>query len=182
MARRLFAGVAVEASAELLEQLEECRRVLGGKIRWVRPELWHLTLAFFGATQPERIPLLGEIVAATTNDFDGSIPMDIGGLELWGNARRGVLLVKMESPMLIELQSKLARRLGEAGIRLEERRFVPHLTLGRTRQGEHIGNSWQHCRELPEHRQTAHHLILFESVFTTNGVAYRHLNQYPLSI
>ncbi|NLB65595.1 MAG: RNA 2',3'-cyclic phosphodiesterase [Lentisphaerae bacterium] len=179
---RLFAGVEIEPTEALLAQLEECRQVLGGSIRWVPPEQWHLTLAFFGATDPERIPLLDEILAATAREFDGPIPLDLGGITMWGNERRGVLIVKIEAPALVELQANLARRLREAGMPADEREYVPHLTLGRTKQGERTGHSWRHCRELPGHRQTVGRIILFESKFVAGGVVYSHRNQYPLTI
>ena len=62
--RRLFAGIAVEATEALREVAGALRRELRGeRIRWVPPENLHLTLEFFGEIEEGRIAELEAALA-----------------------------------------------------------------------------------------------------------------------
>ena len=63
--KRLFAGVAVAAAEPLRRALADLQaRLRGEAIRWTRLENLHLTVEFFGATDPARIPELEAALAA----------------------------------------------------------------------------------------------------------------------
>ncbi|MBS1212856.1 MAG: putative 2-5 ligase [Proteobacteria bacterium] len=95
--------------------------------RWVNPAKLHMTLAFLGDIEPDRLEQL-KCIGDSINQPVGSFILE--RLELW---RSGVLsLVPSVQPEgLIALAQSLSERLREGGFRLEKRPFLPHLTLAR---------------------------------------------------
>jgi 2'-5' RNA ligase len=130
--KRLFAGVAVAAPEPLRRALENLRmRLRGETIRWTRLDNLHLTVEFFGATAPARIPELSAALAAAAAR---AAPFELrwGGWGTFGPPRQPrVLWLGVDAPGLAELHEAVAAALRAAGRTPEARPFAPHLTLGR---------------------------------------------------
>lgn len=103
------------------------------RLRWCRPETWHVTLAFFGEVPEDNLDdlkdRLGRAAARNT-------PMELalaggghfGGRTLW----TGVQGERDRLGRLAESVNSVARR---CHIKVDERPFRPHLTLARVRDG-----------------------------------------------
>ena len=101
------------------------------RLRWCRPETWHVTLAFFGDVSEDSLADLKERLgrAAARNT-----PMELalaggghfGGRTLW----TGVQGERDRLGRLAESVNSVARR---CHIKVDERPFRPHLTLARVR-------------------------------------------------
>ncbi len=159
---RLF--VALEVPRNLRDELAKRARDVRAdlpKVRWVRPEAMHLTLAFLGETDEGLLPALDrelEPATATVPSFElrlhglGALPPRGKARVLWagfaaaggrraGGRRSGDPAAEAPEPpaRLAELQKAVTRAVRQAaGIepdrRLPERRpFRPHLTLARLR-------------------------------------------------
>ena len=130
--KRLFAGVAVAAEESLRRAVADLQaRLRGEEIRWTRPENLHLTVEFFGATDPARIPELESALAAAAAR---AAPFELrwGGWGTFGPPRQPrVLWLGVDAPGLEELHEAVAAELRAAGRTPEARPFAPHLTLGR---------------------------------------------------
>jgi 2'-5' RNA ligase len=126
---RLFCAVAADeevkaAAAGVVARL----RAAPGDYRWVDPRDMHVTLRFFGETDPARLP---EIEARMRAAASCASPFEIifggvGAFDSFEDAR--VVWIGLESG-LTPLKS-LADALGYD----EPRPFFPHLTLGRRRR------------------------------------------------
>lgn len=166
-ARRLFAGVRVDATEALRELLAELRREWAGeRVRWTRPENWHLTVEFFGETPEAEIPRLEAALAKAA----GQAPpfgMEIGGLGTFGSPRHPrVVWLGIESAGLRALHAAVEAALREAGWQPEAREFAPHLTLGRIERPQEprrFAETADRLRGWAAERQAAKELILFES-------------------
>lgn len=109
-------------------------------VRWVPPDLLHLTLKFLGEVQSESVSSIEEVlerVAGTTGPFS----MEIGGFGAFPTIRRPrVLWVGVvPSPVLRCLKHDLEWALSDPGFGREARAFHPHLTLGRAGANEGAG-------------------------------------------
>ena len=107
-------------------------RQQGFPVRWVSPDLIHLTLKFLGEVRPEAvegIDRVAETVAAATAPFS----MRIGGFGAFPTIRRPRVLwmAADPSPALRCLKQDLEWALSEQGFERETRAFHPHFTLGR---------------------------------------------------
>ena len=165
--RRLFAGVKVEATDALRGLVAELKNDLAGeRIRWVRPENLHLTVAFFGETAEDEIPRLAAVLAKAT---EGTPPfeMEIGGLGTFGSPRHPrVVWLGIKSEELVRLYDCVKQELLETGWPPENGEFAPHLTLGRIDRLKDVRRFAEMAgrrREWAAGKQAVKELILFES-------------------
>jgi 2'-5' RNA ligase len=108
-------------------------------VKWVTPENLHWTLQFLGDVDERDIPEVCQAVATAALEcevFDieargaGAFPSADRPRTLWIGAGEG-------TREMIVLHAAVERRLKKRGYRGEERRFVPHITLGRAgRKGQ----------------------------------------------
>ena len=185
MAKRLFAAVAIEASAALREVAENLRRELGSeRVRWERLRHPHATLWFFGSTAEERIPELQRALAAAAAQVP-VFTMKIRGVGTFGGPRhpRVVWLGLESGPGLADLFAAMVARLAPGGWEPEPRAFRPHLTLGRIsalRDARRFGETIERCREIAIPDQAVRELVLFESRLRPGGAEHVPLGRYAL--
>ena len=109
---------------------EETRRAL----RWVEPELLHLTLRFLGEFADAEVDRLRAALDAHVH----SVPLALTAHEVgtFGSGRRTRTVwfgVTGELERLAALATEVERAVVEAGAAPEERAFSPHITLARVR-------------------------------------------------
>ena len=130
---------------------------LGKTVRWVRPEGIHLTLKFMGDIEPEIVERVLEALPPAAARFS-PFELAISGLGVFPNAQRPRVLwagVQGGIETLSRLQQAVDDAVENIGLPKEDRRFSPHLTLGRVRrevsggQLRKIGDVMT-ARELPE--------------------------------
>lgn len=156
-------------SANLAEEAELLHGICGGRL--TRAETIHLTLAFLGEAEPERI---GDLLALA-----GEIRVPAFGFNLtrfgWWPHNRIVWAAPAETPAeLTLLVDALKERLLGAGFRFDAKPFVPHITLLRKAD----------CRRNPlpagEIEWRAEDFVLVRSVPGESGSAYEVLGRWPL--
>ena len=132
--RRLFAGVALAVSVDLRDAVSAVQRGLRGeRIHWTRLEKLHVTVVFFGATAPERIPEIAAALALAAAEHPPFM-LHLGGLGIFGSGRHPrVLWMDVASAGLTSLHACVTAKLQGAGWTPEAQPFAPHLTLGRVR-------------------------------------------------
>lgn len=112
-----------------------------------RPENLHLTLAFLGNTDPVRLEelrlVLDQIqIPPLTLCFDRIGVFRREGGDIWW-------LGMGENRELQVLQSGLTKKLRKAGFPVEERKFVPHLTLARRAKPKKLPKDGKTERPIP---------------------------------
>ena len=165
--KRLFAGVAVAAGEDLRRMLAELQaRLRGEAIRWTRLDNLHLTVEFFGATDPARIP---ELEAALAAAAARAAPFELrwGGWGTFGPPRQPQVLWRgVDAPGLGELHEAVAAELRAAGRTPEARPFAPHLTLGRLGRLKNARTFHERLAAMPAGElpaQSVRELLLYES-------------------
>lgn len=138
MARSTRTFVAVDVSEETRAR---AGRLLGelaaadSKVKWVDPRNLHVTLKFLGDVDTRE---LGEVCAAVAAAVREAPPFDFcvrgcGAFPTTDSPRTIWLGVEDGADELIALHEMLEKGLAGMGFRREQRRFRPHLTLGRVR-------------------------------------------------
>jgi 2'-5' RNA ligase len=139
MRRRVRTFVAIELPAEVRKRacqlIDSLRRSSETDVRWVTPDQLHWTLKFLGDVDlleiPEICRRLTQAVAPLA-PFDvrargaGAFPDALHPRTVWIGMREGL------EPM-IALHAAVENVLVDLGFRQEQRRFRPHITLGRVR-------------------------------------------------
>lgn len=165
---------------EELSRLSERLRPLAA-MAWSRPANFHITIKFIGEWPGAR---LGELRAA----LDGlraraPISITIRGLGFYPNARQPkIFWAGVEGPpALWELAVETNQALTALGIEAEERRYSPHLTLARNRDGASVSRLAAEVKRLgtPTFGSfTARSLGLYQSVPQGGGSVYTKLSEH----
>ncbi len=134
------AFIAAELPASLQDNIGKAtaglRKTLGLElVHWVPPSNVHLTLKFLGDVPPSNLGMIEEMLtaeAAKIQAFD--VCIDDSGT--YPSTRRPqVLWVGLNAPRTLGLlQNALERGAAQLGYTKEERKFSPHLTIGRVRK------------------------------------------------
>jgi RNA 2',3'-cyclic 3'-phosphodiesterase len=176
--RRLFIGIAPSKAARAaLENLQKLRKpVLSGPgLRWTSPLDLHLTLHFLGSLDPEKE---GQIWSRLGEGFLGQAceqPFD-----RWHHfpspSRPRVEAVGAATavPPLQEIWETIGQRVQEAGLSVESRAYVPHVTIARLRGTAQLGPLPPVALAFP-----VTHVALFESV-PLRAHRYRILQEFAL--
>ena len=183
--KTIRAFVAVDLPEEARAALGEVGAALAGwvargAVKWVRPELMHLTLRFLGDTPLDRLPAVQaalDAVAAAHVPFD----LHLTGVGCFPNPRRPrVVWVGLggDEAALLALKAALDAALLPLGWPPEDKPFRAHLTLGRVRDdGDVRGVDWS--TPVPPRPVPVTALRLIESQLRPDGPVYtvRHAAQ-----
>ena len=133
---RLFVGIDIDDdwTERLSAAVNHLRDGLGRAVRWVRPELYHVTVVFLGNQSPDAAEQIGD---ALTSAAERSAPfsLHLGALYRLGGQEHGALVAGVDdrSGGLQAFRSRLDAELHTRGIPFDSKRLVPHVTLGRPR-------------------------------------------------
>lgn len=131
----------------------------------------HATLAFLGEVAPARVSCLADIAERVAGE-----PFDLV-LDRVGHFRRSRIVYAGPSfvpPALLALASNFAAALGAAGFRLDERAYVPHVTLLRDARAAPLESA------LAAPLWHVRHIVLAESVSGPGAPVYRQLHRFML--
>ncbi len=188
---RAFIAVGVPESAKrilgtVIQDLKR-KRVTG--VRWVNPKGIHATLKFLGDIEPESIE---RIMAGMDRACRGSAPLTVrlSGAGAFPNTRGPkVLWVGLSGDMaqFKTLQTAIDSEMHSVlGLDIETRRFNPHLTLGRVREGvlpagqRDIGKVLESFKMKESPAWTVDRVHLIQSTLTPDGPIYETLGSRML--
>jgi len=128
--------IAIEIPDEIKKEMAEAQSRLKGsgvEAGWTKPEGIHLTLKFLGEVEESRVP---EIMDALTSAIQGMgrFRLEIAGAGAFPNPKSARVVwigVSGDIERLITLQSSVEEAMAGLGMEREDRKFTPHLTLGR---------------------------------------------------
>lgn len=180
--------IAIEMSPAVREFLGRCQdrlRRTDADVRWVRPELIHLTLVFLGDVPEE---MLADLESAVRGAVSPLGPMTLEARGAGWFPPRGlprVVWVAVHEPTgeLLRLQKRVADAVAAFTEKPENRAYQAHLTLGRVRSGQHsralTGAAAAMAAE-PGPSFVATEVVIFKSVLSSEGPTYTALARVPL--
>lgn len=185
---RLFAAVLPppDASAVLAAAVRRLRELPGSDaLRWTDQDGWHLTLAFYGETDPALLPDLSARLARVARrrpPFDVALAGGghFGDRALWAGVHTG------RTPLAhLAAGAEAAGRRARVAHR-QSRGYHPHLTLARARDGAPpLAAFAAALADLRVPAWRADHLTLVRSLLPTGGVPgeqprYEPVARWPL--
>ena len=180
---RLF--VAVELPGSVRGHLESATAPLRASLdgwRWTPPGQWHLTLAFLGEVHEDRLPELTRRMGLAARRH-GPFELELAGFGAFGSLRRARILwvgVGGDRDALTRLADSVSAGARRARIPLEERRYRPHMTLGRRRAPTDVRESVEPAAEYTGPAWTVGEFVLVQSHL---GRTVRHevRDRFPLT-
>lgn len=145
MVIRTFVAVLIaqELKAKIASVQEQLKK-LAPDVKWVKPELLHVTLKFLGNVSEDA---LEQVFAAVDEAAAGHGPFDLSfaGVGAFPNPRKarvvwvGIDQGKDDIKALVETVDK---KLAELGYPKEERAFKAHVTIGRVKDNGKVSEAF----------------------------------------
>lgn len=180
------AFIGVEITDEVRAALSRAQQQLGrcpAKVKWVAPENIHVMLKFLGDIDEETAARVRAAMAEASGD--GGFRFAVAGLGCFpprGKPRVVWAGVSEGADAATRLQAKLERALRPLGFE-KERRFVPHLTIGRVKSPKGAEELLPMIEELGGETFgscDAAEMVMFESTLTPRGAIYHELIRQKL--
>jgi RNA 2',3'-cyclic 3'-phosphodiesterase len=168
---RLFVALQVAQPAHaVLERAVAALRLTSPQLRWANPETWHVTIAFLGGVDEDRLVDVDAAVAQVAGATP-ALPVRLDGrVDSFG--WRVLFASIEENPELEALAGQVADRLRAAGFALEERHFTPHVTLARVPRGTRLPAELLDADAAPAVTWTARELLVMRSRLKVGGAVH----------
>ena len=174
---RLFTAIELTDAARAAIAAEQKRVVEAldresGRLRLVRPDQMHLTLVFIGEVDEGRGAAIAAVMAADIPIAPFRIGLGgVGAFPPRGAPRVLYMDVVEGADAAIELHQFVSDRLAEVAVPRDQRKFRPHLTLGRWRDSRPSDRPRSSTRaEITALDATS--VTLFQSRLSPTGPAY----------
>lgn len=132
---RCFIAIEMpETVKSVLSEIEEGLKKSKADVKWVKPDNIHLTLKFLGNIKEENTEKIIKIMGKTCSHYN-PFNLEIKGVGMFPYIKSPrVLWVGIESnDVLKTLQEEIDNGMASIGFEREDKKFTPHLTLGRFR-------------------------------------------------
>jgi len=185
MIRSFIAVNVSDATRRIIDTLQMIFTHSRKAIRFLSPENVHVTLKFLGDIDPEIMPELISKIETSIRSFP-KFDYICAGTGVFPNVRRPRVLwlgITQGSEMLTNLSKALDDSLRAMPIKLEEREFKAHITLGRVKEFSKPIPELDQFLKYPFEpiRNPVEEVILFKSTLTPYGAIYTPLHNFPLS-
>ncbi|MBN1485034.1 MAG: RNA 2',3'-cyclic phosphodiesterase [Chloroflexia bacterium] len=191
MTEQIRTFIAVELPSQLrrpLAQIQEQLKRERHPVRWVTPDKIHLTLKFLGEIAAEQVAAVGESCARVAAHFQ-PFQLEAIGVGCFPHIHRprNVWIgLQGDLEILSRLQTEVEAALAELGFPPENRKFSPHLTLGRVRrqarphEARRLGQAVAALAAPSLGRWTVEHFIVMRSDLRPDGPVYTPQHTFKL--
>ncbi|WP_265109565.1 RNA 2',3'-cyclic phosphodiesterase [Halosolutus halophilus] len=186
MSKRLF--VSVDLPDDLAEPVADLQDEFSDAsgLKFTDPEQVHVTLKFLGDVDDDRLPTLGDELAAAVDDPNvDPFTVRYGGLGVFPDLDYINVVwfgVETGGEELTRLHEAIEDRTTAMGFDAESHEFTPHVTLARM---EHAGGK-EHVQDIVRDRDPTigecrvEEVRLTESTLTSDGPVYSTVERFPL--
>jgi 2'-5' RNA ligase len=185
--------VAVDAGEAVRREVTRVVAALSGKLEavktppkvvWVKPAALHVTIRFIGDVASAEVERLQELLAPpiAIAPFElqwrgvGTFPNNKQPRALWLGVING-------AAPLAQVEAEVSRRVaGKSAVEIEDRAFLPHLTIGRVKMAG-AGVDWPKLLQAVEVKRIASivdRVTLYRSELSQRGPNYTGLVSAPL--
>lgn len=184
------AFIAIELNTEVknvIAEIEKNLKLSGADVKWVKPDIAHITLKFLGEINQTQIITIKEIMSEITADcpcFKLGV-CDLGVFPAIKSARIIWIGIKEGEEEILKLATILEEKLSVAGFPKENRPFSAHITIGRVKSPinrSDLASRIQQMQNIPKILSSVTNIILFKSILTPSGSIYEPLYTANLRI
>jgi RNA 2',3'-cyclic 3'-phosphodiesterase len=185
--KRVFIAIKVEAEDSLLRIISSLKSGLPKEsVKWTSVENIHITLAFLGDTDENTIDSLISMLKKKCVSVNRFV-LAIRGIGVFRNMSdpRIIWTGIEQSANLIMLNNLILEGLRDLNIRIEDRPFRPHLTLGRIKHSgdkEILKSVVERYQNTEIQTVTVNEIHLYESILLPSGPVYKSMAQFNFGI
>lgn len=186
---RVFIAVDVneevlKAIGDLQKQLQARARLSPRGVKWVRPQVMHLTLKFLGEVKDEEIAEICGVAEEVAGRYS-SFELDVEAVGYFGGKSARVVWVGTSggSDGLARLADALDKRLASIGFAKETRPFTGHLTVCRIKNaadGLELAYAVDNFGPFSAGTSSIGAITVYQSELTRAGPIYTALASYKL--
>jgi len=169
---RLFIGIPLEKkiTREIYSLYNKFKNLKNAK--FVNKENLHITLKFLGEVDEEKIPLIKNAIDSSVSNFEkffistnkiSGFPAEKRAKVIWFN-------VDKNSDKIERIFNSLEINLEKIEFEKEEKKFVPHITIARVKEGANIEFIVKNLNF--EFKSEVISMALFQSVLNPDGPVY----------
>ena len=176
--KRIFIAIKIEPENNLQRIHSSLKSLLGSeKINWVDPANIHLTLAFLGDTEEDRIKVAAIMLKQKCTGF-GEFDFNLSGTGVFKDYwdPRVILIGIENSEKLVKLHNEIKTGLEDTGFKTGDRPFRPHITIGRIkflRDPGALRAAVEKYKDSEIQKVSVKEVILFESILKPTGPVYK---------
>jgi 2'-5' RNA ligase len=184
---RLF--IAIDIPEHIKKEIGELLDILkkyDADIKWLLPENIHLTLKFLGATPESLVARIREALLPLVSSYEPFyITILSTGVFPSKKYPRIIWIGIVDSDILKELRDRIEIAMSLLGFQREDKKFHPHLTLGRVRAQRGMISLMEeldlfHDKQFGSIR--VDQVKLMKSELKQKGAEYRCLHTIPLGV
>ena len=171
--------ISDEARTELV-RVEKELKASNADVKWVAPASMHLTLRFLGNIPEKNIPALSlrlDEIASVNIAFDAALH-DLGVFPKWDYPRVVWVGLSEGADRMKVIASMVGDAMAAEGFPEEDRKFSPHITIGRVRTWKNRDRLKKIAADISiiPVRMRISRVVLFRSELTTKGSVYTPLH------
>lgn len=177
------AFIALELSQEIKKEIAKIQKQLqraGAKATWVKPEISHLTLDFFGSVTHKELEIIHKILNQIKTK---PIQLELNSLGCFPHPERArIIFIDLQGDLkeLKNLASQIRKNLKKEKIRFDEKPFKAHITLGRVKKRQNLVHVLKGI-EVKRIEFLASEITLNQSILGSSGPKYTKLKTLHLS-
>ena len=173
-----------EIKCSLTNLLSDLKKT-GDKIKWAKKQSMHLTLKFLGEISRDKMTEIESVLERLSNKFS-SFQLILKGTGTFPpkSKKPRILWIGIEEcSRLNDFQSELETSLEKVGFPIENRKFRPHLTLGRVKKPENLDSLlslYDRHKESDFGEMVVNKITFFKSILKPEGAEYHILSEFDL--
>jgi len=184
---RVFFAVDIDNDVKNeVEMLVESFKKIDDRIKWINVSNMHITLYFFGEIKEDVLSPLMNLIEKSLKEIDRfSISVRCaGGFPNIARPRVIWLGIENKSGELIKIQHNIQNllKINSMGIRIDNRDFTPHLTLGRVkgRCNQRLINRLSDLQDENFGTFEVCDTVLYKSTLKSSGAVYEKIRVFQL--
>jgi 2'-5' RNA ligase len=183
--KRLFVAIKLIPDENFLKSYYFLKNNLQTDIiKWVKPDLMHLTLKFLGETPDEKIKEIKHIlIGFSRNSKAFKVEFDKCGIFGSSYNPRVIWFGPSKNDEIKAFGIQLLEKFHEHGYIRDSQNFVPHLTIGRIKKTLNKNHFQQIIAKIKNGRIQEFHfkeIVLYQSILKPDGPIYIELGKYSL--
>lgn len=182
---RLF--YAIDTPMEIKDKIKEVQIQLmdtNADVKWEPKEKFHITIKFLGDTDEKTFPHVENYLKELGDKFQAFIIKykSLGCFPNYKQPRVVWVGTEVESDVIFKIKDFLDENLKRFGYKVEDRKFHPHITLGRIKSIRNIKNLISILENLKFETEPVKcgEIILMQSILKPTGSEYKVLRTVNL--